>query len=186
MKILSSDIVLRTPIFYIIKKKLLFPNGKNKTYWYINSTPNVNIIAVTNDKKIIFIKQKRGNNKSRLEFPGGILRNFRNSLNEAKKKALQELEEETGYKALNIDLLKSVILSDSWIKRKYFIFIAWNLEYVGQKLSIDEDIQVMEIKIKNILENINNLGLAYYQDVYLLKEGLTKLAENKIINMSDL
>lgn len=73
--------------------KYFFPNGKEGEYHYAFTYGSVFIVPVTNEGKIILVKQYRYlNDRFSIEFPGGGVKKENNHDNEAKK----ELIEETG------------------------------------------------------------------------------------------
>ena len=78
---------------FLIKKKF----GQKENYFYLK-VPKASIIIPIYKKKFLVVSQKRiPLNKVTYEFPGGLV----DRGNNAEKTALIELEEETGFKAID-------------------------------------------------------------------------------------
>ena len=101
--------------------------------------PNVTIVALTKDKKIVLIKEiLKG--KMCLLLPGGKVEKYNPSPALIQRQALRELHEETGYKAKKIELLSRENSIWNTLDRQFVHYIAWDLEEVGQNLEEGENI----------------------------------------------
>jgi|SRR5690554_4046851 len=94
-KTLSSEYLVKAPWAVLRKDSCIMPNGYIVPEYYILEYPNwVNIVALTDENKIVLVKQYRhGVQESILEIPGGVIDEGEDSLTAAKR----ELLEETGY-----------------------------------------------------------------------------------------
>jgi hypothetical protein len=76
VKTLSSKKVYECPIFKVEERKVLLDTGEEVTRWVLVKFPNVTVIGLTNDKKLVLIHEKRGyEGQVTLELPGGKTRN---------------------------------------------------------------------------------------------------------------
>jgi ADP-ribose pyrophosphatase len=125
------------------------PNGKEGDYYYVDTPPGAIIVPLLEDggeTKIIMIKQFRylfGDYS--IEFPMGGERENQ-TIEEC---ALAELEEETGYRAEQLDFVGKCYPYEGLSKDICHIFIARNLKKF--KVSFDETEEI-EILIKTSKE----------------------------------
>lgn len=88
------------------------------------------ILPLLTDGNAVFVKQWRAAvNNWVLELPAGRIDNGE----EPYDAAIRELEEETGYRAKNLELLAKVYVTPGYSNEQQWIFIARNLEFVGAK-----------------------------------------------------
>ncbi len=98
------------------------------------------ILAVTADKHIVFIRNKRFTvNERVLELPAGTLES-----NEAPERcALRELHEETGQRATSMKPLGWFYSAPGFCTEKLYAYLATDLTQCEQRLEPDEDIEVV-------------------------------------------
>ncbi len=176
MRIKSKKTVYECPIFRVEERQVVLKNAVEQTYWVVIRQPNVTIVALTDDKKIILINEIRGkDDHETIELPGGKLDSYHPTLKEAKEQALQELESEAGYRAKNIKLLEIAELNSNWRERKYYHFLAWNLEHVGQKPEKGENIKVKLVSIKEAQQIAEDRQMTYTDENDAILKGITFL-----------
>lgn len=93
--VIETIYIYKNPFGNLRVDKCLLPNGNMIEKYYVNEYPDwVNIVAITSDKKMLFVKQYRhGCKEFFLEIPaGGIKENEDTHI-----AILRELREETGY-----------------------------------------------------------------------------------------
>ena len=113
----------------------------------------VAIVAITDDNKIILIKQFRKPIEQVIwEIPAGKL-----EIGESPKEcAIRELKEETGYSAKNIKLMHKFFTSSGFSNQKIYIFLATGLIKGEPDFDEDEFIEKYEVDIdeaKNMVMN---------------------------------
>src|SRR5215218_10442004 len=94
-KVLESEYLFKEPWLTVRKDKCELPNGKIVPSFYVNEYPDwVNAFALTEDGKVIMVKQYRhGIGEVGIELPGGVV-----EPGESWQKGMErELMEETGY-----------------------------------------------------------------------------------------
>src|SRR5690554_5257344 len=74
-KTLSSEYLVKAPWAVLRKDSCIMPNGYIVPEYYILEYPNwVNVVALTDENKIVLVKQYRhGAQESILEIPGGVI-----------------------------------------------------------------------------------------------------------------
>lgn len=112
----------------------------------------VAVVAIHEDK-ILLVKQYRISvDKVIYEVPAGMIEHDENP----KDAALRELEEETGYRAKNIEYLTEFYSTPGFCTEKLSIFYAKDLEFVGQNLDEGENLEVVEIPIDEAMGMIES------------------------------
>ncbi len=105
------------------------------------------------DNRIILIRQFRiAINEYVLEIPAGKLEGDE----EPSERARRELEEETGYRARTMVSGGDYYASVGYTSEHYHVFLAFDLEHVGQALEEDERIEVVEIPIAEAREALQH------------------------------
>ena len=140
---LSSEIVHANPFYKVKKDEVVFPNGERGEYFIVKKGDAVCIIPIKNGK-IIFVNQYRYVlDDWFLELPmGGAEKN------KIKEEVLEELHEEVGYKTDNIKQVGQFSSINGLMDEYMYVFVARDLEFVGQKLESSEDgMEVVEIEI---------------------------------------
>lgn len=112
---------------------------------------SVAIVPIYNDDSIILVKQYRKAIESFIyELPAGKL-----EINEEPKKtAYRELREETGYIANDLEYALEFYPTPGYSDELISIFIASNLQYVGEDLDDGEYIESHIVKIDDLLKDI--------------------------------
>ena len=140
-KLLSEEIKYDGPRFNVVQKKFQRENGQVYIRDCVNPGEAVIILPIDSDGNVIFEKQLReAVGEISLELPAGMIDKDENPVHAAKR----ELEEETGFIANHIELLKSVHTSSGYSSEKIHIYLATELK-VGD-VHLDEDEEILEIQ----------------------------------------
>lgn len=123
-------------------------------FYILESADWVNIIPITPNREVILIRQYRhGIQDMTLEIPGGIIEPD----DTPREAALRELEEETGYKALQISALDHVWPNPAFLNNRCYTFLAQDATLVGdQKPDEKEDIEVIPVPLERIPDMIRS------------------------------
>lgn len=114
---------------------------------------NAVAVVAIHDDKILLVKQYRISvDKIIYEVPAGMIEHDENP----KDAALRELEEETGYRAKNIEYLTEFYSTPGFCTEKLSIFYAEDLEFVGQNLDEGENLEVVEMPLKEAMSMIES------------------------------
>lgn len=127
------------------------PNKKYSKREIVEHPGAVGIIPVTQDKKIILVKQfRKPVEEVLLEIPAGKI--------EAKEDpyrcALRELEEETGFATNNVKKLSEFYTTPGFSNEVMHIYLAENLKEGTVNLDEDENIEIITLSIEEILDKI--------------------------------
>ncbi|MCU0821314.1 MAG: NUDIX hydrolase [Spirochaetes bacterium] len=141
---------------YRVKNLNCFHPVKKISYdFHIIETFNwINIIAITEDNKIIMVKQHRlGTDDLTLETVAGMIEHSEDPLEAAKR----ELHEETGYRESRMIFLKKTAVNPAIINNHIYFYLATGCKKVSeQKLDPAEDIEILlysEDEVKKMIKD---------------------------------
>lgn len=165
---------LDKPGFIKTQRVIAERDGQEFSWEMVKQHDSVHIlVANTDNDTVILIKQVRipvlVNNPDTtgkiVECCAGIIDNYEeieDPVERATQIAIDEVREELGYAITeeNIDFITKVYGSVGSSGSSQYIFVAEvnNDQYIGQQLSFDEDIEVIEVKIDEIDEFMTNVN----------------------------
>ena len=152
-KTVESKVVYQGKILSLRLDDVILPNGKSSKREVVEHAGAVAVVAVTNDQKVLLVKQYRYPvGEVLLELPAGGLNQGEAPLKCAKR----ELKEETGWEATDWEELPAFYSTPGFTNEKMYLFLAKNLTYTGQQdLDEDEFIQVISVPLDEILNMIH-------------------------------
>lgn len=152
------------------------PNGKTSKREIVKHPGAVAILAVTEEGKIIMVKQfRKPLERAIVEIPAGKLEKGE----EPEYTALRELEEETGYTAKKLTKITAFYTSPGFADEIVHVFLAEELSVLEEKRALDEDefVEVMEVTLEDALKLVESREVydaktAYAIQYLQLKEAL--------------
>jgi ADP-ribose pyrophosphatase len=148
-KTLSSAYIHKGPWATLRSDKCEMPNGVIVDQYYVLEYPNwANAVALTEDNKIIMVRQYRhAAGIVSLEIPGGVIEEGE----DPEEGMRRELLEETGYAFDEVELLSTVYANPSTSNNKTFCYLARGGKKVqDQQLDEHEQISVHEYTIDEV------------------------------------
>ena len=152
-KTLNSEYLLKTFVVDVKQDKVELSNGNESTRIVVEHPGGVVIVAQKSEDTILMVEQYRYPIKSaHLELPAGKLEKDEDPFYAAKR----ELEEETGYKSNNWKSLGYINTTPGFCDEKLYLYLATDLEFVGEHPDKDEIILAKEYKTIDVFEMIKN------------------------------
>lgn len=136
-KTIHRETIYDGKILKVVVDDVLLPNGETSKREMVLHHGAVGILAITPDNKMIIVRQYRKSvEKTLLEIPAGkIEKDEHDPLSVAKR----ELEEETGYQAVQWSFMYDFIVAPGYSSEKIYLYAAADLHLIDQPLAQDED-----------------------------------------------
>jgi ADP-ribose pyrophosphatase len=174
-KELTSEHMFGGKIIDVYKQTVLLANGKEATREVVTHKPAAVILPLLNEGRLLLVKQyRKAINQVLLEFPAGIAEDNEYICDTAKR----ELEEETGYKSMNMTALGSCFPAPGFCNEELFFFCAESLIKTETHFDEDECISLHSMTISECKDAINSgliqdaktiVGM-YYLERYLCQK----------------
>jgi 8-oxo-dGTP pyrophosphatase MutT (NUDIX family) len=178
-KILSSEYLFKDLWFTVRKDRCETPDGKIVDPYYVYEFPTwVTALAVTEDQKVVMVKQYRhAIDEVCLEIPGGCVDATDKNLQQA---IARELSEETGYSFKTFNYLGKTSPNPSTNNNWMHMFLATGGKKThDQKLDHDEIIEVELFSIEELKTLIRENQIVQAMHVTCIMYGMEKLGEIK-------
>lgn len=125
-------------------------DGSSSKREIVEHSGGVAVVAVTDSGELLMVRQyRKAMEMELLELPAGKLEVGEDPL----ECAGRELREETGYKAGSIELLSEFYTAPGFCSEKVYVYIAKELEFVGESLDEGEFLEVEKYGVEE-LENL--------------------------------
>ena len=134
-------------------EEIEYLNGDKIIYReHVKAGEAVVILPITTDNKVIMIQEPRTPiGQVILALPAGMIEPGEHP----EDAAIRELEEETGYLASNIELLREYYPSVGYSNEKLKIYLATNFKKTHQHLDQGENINVIEVPLEELIEMLD-------------------------------
>lgn len=156
--------IFKTRIFEVFDMDCYLPSkNANHNFYSLHMRDWVNVTALTDDNRIIFVKQHRlGKNIVTLEVPAGVI----DKNEKPEDAARRELEEETGFVPEKIVHLKSISVNPAIQNNNCHFYLALGCKKLKEtNFDPSEEIEIKFYDIKEIdniiLSNIVDNSLSY-------------------------
>ena len=171
-KILTTEEIYNGRVINVKLHDIELPDGSKSKREIVEHTGGVGVIAVTDEKEVFMVTQYRiAAQQMMLEIPAGKLEKGEDPLSAG----LRELQEETGYKAKNIKELGVYYATPGYCQEKLTIYLATDLEFVGQNLDEGEFLNVSKHSLDELYQMVMN------NEIYDCKTAIAILKAKAII-----
>lgn len=146
-KTISKESIYDGRIIKVRKEMVKLPDGTVADRELIAHSGGVGVIAVDEDDKIFMVTQYRiAARDMMMEIPAGKLEYGE----DPEECGRRELMEETGYKAKNMQYLGTYYATPGYCEERLHIYLATDLEFVGQHLDDGEFLNVSKHSIDEL------------------------------------
>ena len=174
-KTLNSQIVYDGKIITVRRDEVELANGRKSFREVVEHSGGVVIVALKGDS-ILFVKQFRYPIKEVItELPAGKLEKGE----DPDAACERELEEETGYRAKHWTSLGYIYTSIGFCDEKLYIYLAQELEFVGEHPDDGEFLENYEYKIKDVEEMIQNGKINDAKTICAIHRALKEIKREK-------
>lgn len=147
-KRLNRELVYHGSIVDFYKDTVQVPNGNVVAWDFIEHKGAAAVIPVREDGKLLMVRQFRNAlDRYTVEIPAGGLNGAEEPTLDA---AARELEEETGYRSKDLELLITIRTTVAFCNEKIDIYVAKNLIKSKQNLDEDEFINVEAYTVEEL------------------------------------
>ncbi len=152
-KQLSSKTIFKNKYWHYNLDKFEIEGGYSGEYHYVHSPGSTVIIPVTNNGKIVLVKQFRYLNQwESIEFPCGG--NIPGSV--PVENAIRELREETGYTAGKLEKMGLFEPFTGASNELTNVFVATDLTYAPLEKDPTEEFELFEVSLEELNDMINS------------------------------
>ncbi len=146
-KRLNRELMYHGVIVDFYKDTVQVPNGNVVEWDFIGHKGAAAVVPVREDGKLLMVRQYRNAlDRETLEIPAGGL----NGAEPTMDAAARELEEETGYRSGDLELLITLRTTVAFCNEKIDIYVARNLKKGEQHLDEDEFIHVEAYTVEEL------------------------------------
>lgn len=140
-------------IIHVKEDTVRLPNGKTEGRELVLHNGGVAVIAVDKDNNVLMVRQyRKPYEEVVLEIPAGKLEKGENP----DSAGLRELREETGYTAHKYQFIGKCYPSPGYLNEIISLYLAGDLEFVGQELDPGEFVEVEKIPLATLCEMVMN------------------------------
>lgn len=152
-KIISTKNIFKGFILDVKVHTVELPDGNTATREVIEHPGGVGIIAITPQREVFMVTQYRiAADSMMLEIPAGKLEIGEYPYDAA----MRELQEETGYKTSKLIELGEYYATPGYCGEKLIIYMATDLEFVGQNLDEGEFLNVEKYPLDKLYDMVMN------------------------------
>lgn len=150
--ILGEETVFNGLLIKVNHLDVELPNGKKAKREAVCHNGGAGIVAVDADENIYMVRQHRVVvDEMTLEIPAGKLEYAGADFRDA---AIRELEEETGLRAENVELLTNALPTPGYCREQLGIYMATGLSQHEDHLDPDEFLHVEKIPLKEAVDRV--------------------------------
>lgn len=149
-KVINSKTVFKGHVFEAKVEDIVLPTGEEARREVVVHRGGASMVAVYQDSIVLVRQYRHAANNYVLEIPAGIIEQGEDPQN----CATRELREETGYISTDIRKLVTMYKSVGYTTEKHHIYLAQNLTPGPQDLDPGEEVEVVLIPIKEVVQKI--------------------------------
>src|SRR5690625_1690558 len=145
-KTIQTEEIYNGKVVKLRVDEVTLPNGQTSKRELLTHQGAAAIIPVTQDHKIIFVRQyRKAVEKMLIEIPAGLI----DEGEKPEETAIRELEEETGYTTDNLIFVTSFYPTPGYTDELIYIYFTKELEMLSEAKQNDEDelVELVELSL---------------------------------------
>ena len=151
-KTLSSTTIYDGKVIKVMRDQVSLPNGESAYREIVHHNGGATVLAVKDDM-VYFVRQYRyAYHDELLELPAGKL----NEGEDPKCSAIRELEEETGLRATDVDLITKLYPSPGYTDEVIYVYLALDFVQGTQHLDEDEFLGVITLPLSTVKDMLDS------------------------------
>lgn len=151
-KTLSSTTIYDGKVIKVMRDQVSLPNGESAYREIVHHNGGATVLAVKDDM-VYFVRQYRyAYHDELLELPAGKL----NEGEDPKSCAIRELEEETGLRATDVDLITKLYPSPGYTDEVIYVYLARDFVQGTQHLDEDEFLGVITLPLSTVKDMLDS------------------------------
>ena len=151
-KTLSSTTIYDGKVIKVMRDQVSLPNGESAYREIVHHNGGATVLAVKDDM-VYFVRQYRyAYHDELLELPAGKL----NEGEDPKCCAIRELEEETGLRATDVDLITKLYPSPGYTDEVIYVYLALDFVQGTQHLDEDEFLGVITLPLSTVKDMLDS------------------------------
>ena len=151
-KTLSSTTIYDGKVIKVMRDQVSLPNGESAYREIVHHNGGATVLAVKDDM-VYFVRQYRyAYHDELLELPAGKL----NEGEDPKSCAIRELEEETGLRATDVDLITKLYPSPGYTDEVIYVYLALDFVQGTQHLDEDEFLGVITLPLSTVKDMLDS------------------------------
>ncbi|MFC0473377.1 NUDIX hydrolase [Halalkalibacter kiskunsagensis] len=175
-KTLNTKEIYKGRVIDLQVEEVELPNGKTSTREIVKHPGAVAILPITKQGKLVLVRQfRKALNKTIVEIPAGKLEAGENPSDSAKR----ELEEETGYKTDQLELLLSFYTSPGFADELIYLYWTDQLEKGFTNMDDDEFLDILEVTLEEAEQMIEDQMIHDAKTVYAVQYLKMRKWENR-------
>ncbi len=152
-KTIKTERIYKGSLIGIRKDTVTLPNGKKSTREIVEHPGAVAIVAVTEDKELVLVRQfRKPTEETLLEVPAGVPK----AGETGEQTAIRELEEETGFRAKKARKIWAGYVSPGYSNEMIQYYLAQDMTLVKQKTDEDEFVEVDLVDVDACVDMLKN------------------------------
>ncbi len=175
--------IARTRLFKVEELDLTFSNGEKRTFERLVAGPNgaVMIVPVIDGNCFLLIREySAGTENYQLAFPKGLMETGET----IEQAANRELQEEVGYAATNLSIMKEMSLAPGYLTHKMNLVLAENLHISKLEGDEPEPLQVVKWPITDYRKLIQQPDFTEARSIAALFLAV-QILDKKLVNLED-
>lgn len=171
----ESRLAFEGPIFRVRTGTVELDDGRTARRDVVEHNGGVAVVAVRGESVLLIRQFRIAVGRTIVEIPAGKIEPG----DDPASRAALELEEETGYRAGRLVPAADYFSTAGFVSERMWIYFAFDLEHIGQRLEHDERVEVIEMPLAEAFAALDRRDFHDSKTIIGLRELQAYLAQRK-------